>query len=461
MKKITFILCLLFSMMAKSQTSFVCGTEAPPRLTERPTPPVNFVYDPDTRYVLNVYFHVIKDGNGLFYDTNNPEDFGTFGGVFGENEVLDVVKLLNVTYNPYNIYFKYIGMQEIWNDITNTGNSTNISNLGVHRYDAYNLYVVNNAGGYTGYASGGNTRAVFSYYALLPYFIKDVVPHEMGHCLNLHHIFDESAGTEFCEHVTRDRNDPNYNADYAGDAVEDTPAHVSRPNNFTNCVYNYDPNFKDCIGEPYVNLIPNNYMSYETTSPCPYNFTPGQVERMRSYLQNPSMYHVRQTYNTIASLYQAFDIKAKGGQTIVSVTDNGDGTGTVCRNKLEVHRYQKGFDYVFDRESPHPVTAGINEIGTFTTPGSFFVKINQVNPAADVLVPRDITKQVVCTTERLVRGQIVSMPFLGSTNLTTRILSETEVNDAQVYETLEPQQYHIVKKETESGAAMQTVIYKQ
>ena len=55
-------------------------------------------------YVFNIKFHIIKNTNGT--------------GVtqyYGEAEVMNALKILNTTYNPFNIYFKYKGFDVIQN----------------------------------------------------------------------------------------------------------------------------------------------------------------------------------------------------------------------------------------------------------------------------------------------------------------------------------------------------------
>jgi hypothetical protein len=53
---------------------------------------------------------------------------------------------------------------------------------------------------------------------------REVMIHEVGHAFALLHPDQGSTSFTNCEHVTRDPNDPDFNADTAGDRVVDTPA---------------------------------------------------------------------------------------------------------------------------------------------------------------------------------------------------------------------------------------------
>ena len=56
---------------------------------------------------MNVKFHIVYDNNGFI-----PYDLGFNGETtsqFGEAEIMEILKDMNVTFNPHNILFKYKG----------------------------------------------------------------------------------------------------------------------------------------------------------------------------------------------------------------------------------------------------------------------------------------------------------------------------------------------------------------
>ncbi|WP_290862194.1 M43 family zinc metalloprotease [Flavobacterium sp.] len=458
MKNIIFLLFLSCATLINAQ-SFVCGNgdETP---VNNITPPPNFTYNADNKYVLNVKFHIVYDDYGVILDELTVN--GQLVNQFGENEIMEILKDTNVTFNPHNIFFKYKGFDISYNsDVTNgLQNGTSISTLGLHDYNTYNIYFVNYTHIGHAYATNGNTWAVFSFHTMNDSSRMQVLGHELGHCFTLHHVFNLYNTTQ-CEHVTRDVNSPLYNANVAGDLVHDTPAQSSQPW-FANCEYIYNPNSTDCSGEPYVDIIPANYLGYDPYSTCGFHFTPGQVIRMRSHLQSPSMAHVLQTYNTIESLYEPFETIPYGGTIIRSISDNGDGTAEVCRNTMIKHRFQKSFDYVFPDVNADDInTATINDLPEIiNTTYTFNVQINQVNPTITNEVFVDCNRQPFCQTEDFVNGLVISTKDLGSMNITIQELNEIQVKDPELFQNLMNEYYHIIRKETESGAVKQTVIYK-
>ena len=143
---------------------------------------------------------------------------------------------------------------------------------------------------------GYNKMAVNSYEYNTGIFI-----HEMGHVFGLRHTH-QNHNVASCERVTRDPNDPNYNAKCAGDYVIDTESMIDLNNNTAlidnNCNY-VGPSYSDCGGTPYAfgtNEI-KNYMSY-TLQHCRDRFTIGQGVRAREYFLATSLtQNFRQTPN--------------------------------------------------------------------------------------------------------------------------------------------------------------------
>lgn len=96
-----------------------------------------------------------------------------------------------------------------------------------------------------------------------------------------------------CEHVTRDPNDPNYNADSAGDYVRDTAADPGLRGSSTHPYYNTDANCNyfgseiNCDGTPYQvdSALISNIMSYGG-SQCKIGLSLGQAERIHYGIDN-------------------------------------------------------------------------------------------------------------------------------------------------------------------------------
>jgi hypothetical protein len=457
MKNLLFFLTFFSTTLSFSQF-FNCGT------TYEPLTPPNgnnittnnqSNADPNQKFVINVFFHLVRYSEGHpLYPT------GPFGSTVGEEKILDAVKFLNINYNSHNIFFKYKGYDIIYNNLLNENaviNSSQFNGTGVAK--CLNLYFVNIPGNGTAWATLGNSRSVFSYFSIEDHLEK-VIVHEIAHCMNLRHIF-QNAGSPDCEHVTRIPG-PDFNADWAGDGVVDTPAQLASFNADSNCNYIYNAASVDCIGEPYVNIIPSNYMSYDNNPNCPNHFTEGQMELMRNYLVSPtSLLTSQNIFNTVESLYKPFD-SDNITTNIISTTDNNDGTLKVCRNYYSGNfRFQPGFDYIFpENTGSDPVTATVNQTPLVVNPPfNCPLIIQQLSPSY-IGQAETVCRGVVCVDEPFVSGIKYSSEVLGAMNVTVEYLNEIQVKDPNLYETLMSQYYHILKKYTASGASIEKVIYK-
>ncbi len=457
MKKIILLL-LFFSSFIKAQEPFSCDLIIEENYSHNTVLSEN--YDADTKYVLNIYFTFIN-----YDDETSPGNL--YGGnSYGENDAMEIIKILNVEFNQFNIFFKYKGFRVV----NNTQMTNNLNNLnGIP--NMYNFYLLNSVGIGSGWAIMGNTLAKVTYSAYESVYREKAIIHEIGHLLNLAHTFQNSGINNpnnppegNCERVTRDLDSPYYNADIAGDRVHDTAACISLDsNNYANCVYIYNPNITDCHGTPFENVVPGNFMSYEANSTCGFHFTPGQGVRMRSHLQNPSYSHVPYTYNTIESLYEPFEIDYIPSNEIVSVetSELGEGFALVCRINTMKHRFQKSFDYLVDpdEKSINPLNYSINELPEIAEIGNYKLTIFQVDH--EITKPLNLySRCVICNDEPYVGGNIISTEFMGSYNFTQQTLNQIQVSDPNLLQNLESEKYHIIKKETESGAIKQIVIYK-
>lgn len=163
-----------------------------------------------------------------------------------ETNYLEAIAYLNINYNQFNIFFKYIGFEYV-DDIDDYDSN--------YYPDRINFRVRPNTGGaVAGFPDPLNI--LITYQA----FTNDenkkfLIVHEVGHILGLAHVNGSTANTPgiflsplSCnseqitegafpsfngnsdENVTRDSSNPNYNANTAGDFVVDTPASYYEPN---------------------------------------------------------------------------------------------------------------------------------------------------------------------------------------------------------------------------------------
>jgi hypothetical protein len=321
-----------------------------------------------------------------------------------------------------------------------------------------NFYFVDYIGNnYGAYSIIGNSWAKFNYWQMENAFEKTLI-HEVGHCFDLLHTFNMANE---CEHVVR--SGPDYNAATSGDFVEDTPADPGPlgPTFFPNCSYNYNPTLVDCIGAPYENVMPSNFMGYNLNVPCTPFFTEGQFQKMRNYLaRTDSLLAIQHVDNTVESLYLPFEAGTLD-TNIISVTDNLDGTARVCRNYISAnYRFQPGFTYEF----PENITPDLTNYTTLQTPlvasPAFNCPVKILQLSNNLGEAPTVCRGVHCVDEPFRRGMIYATHILGSMNVTQEYLDEIEVKDPNLYNNLLSQYYYILKKETDSGAQLEKVFYK-
>tara|TARA_R110000787_G_scaffold15134_3_gene46800 strand:- start:3142 stop:4686 length:1545 start_codon:yes stop_codon:yes gene_type:complete len=297
-------------------------------------PAVLYAKDPK---VLNVFFWQVNQFNGQFGDDPNQDIDIT------EEEVLSAIANLNIEFNPYNIFFKYRGLDQFNSPETVYFQEKDEAGF---CYDIYPIEIDEN--GFNtidglcqskqlfAFASDNDYMTAENVNIFIPYntvgfraggqsneakmiikrgdFDNKVMIHEMGHVLYLNHTHeghrdlndptDDDNNYTSCEHVTRDTSNPDYNAEGSADYTIDTAAvpefyreHYYElldlgldPSNFEahkyieDCLYTGDG--KDCLDVPY-EIFPSdakNVMSY-TKNECRDTFTIGQAIRMHEILE--------------------------------------------------------------------------------------------------------------------------------------------------------------------------------
>jgi len=289
-------LILLIPLLSIAQTNNFCSiTSGPSNLETYHTGSTTMDFITEEPLVLNIFFHDMQE-----IVTLEEEDY------------LRAVAFLNITYNQYNIFFKYRGF-----DFEPTPFD-----------DMLNIHIQDIPGG----TALSTSFILVSYTAFVNN--KQILTHEVGHTLGLLHTFDGTSRIEMpfvnpiscefesgvrtdgwfpvytvdSENVTRITSDPNYNALSTGDYLDDTPAAYSMPNvcsdiDTSTSYYIFSNEVVDSEGEPYINIDVNNIMSNNEFIFLN-NFTDGQAIRMRETIMNETVFETILT--GVESLYEPY-----------------------------------------------------------------------------------------------------------------------------------------------------------
>ena len=202
---------------------------------------------------------------------------------------------------------------------------------------------------------------------------------------------------------------------------------------------------------------------------CSWNFTQGQVTRMRNYIRtNTTNYGyllgTDSARTDLTELYEPFDTQVILGD-IISTEDQPDNGGAwVCRSQKLRLRFQPGFKQIFHGVTDGPITQ--NEDQQFNYNNSFDHGIGVEIPSISNHITEGIgvissITSLSCGFEPYVSGTVYSTAVLGSMNITVKELNEIEAKDPELYNKLMEQYYYILKKITASGAQTEQTFYKQ
>ncbi len=424
-----------------------------------------------TPHAYKVVFHIIRDDN-----SQRPE-------FIGENIVMNVIKDLNVTYKSAKIYFKYGGFDYV--DNTELCGDFLISQLSTAFPDYFNDHsvihmIILNGNIVEYYDSDGIAHTIpgigfmyggISFYNYEGIRSRRVPPHEVGHNFGLRHVISDT------ENVVRSSTIAGFNADNAGDRLVDTPACKAWS------VEQFDSS-GTYVGPDIDNntLLPDTDENrlYRSQNPKVYNamyvydgeglafnsqITPEQNMRMDYVINTDISNGSNALYGAevpLEELYKPFESLLVPSPVVVSVTDNNDGTASVCHSILRKDRFQKGFESEFLTDELELFTSstsdGLTEIVSAIR--NYRVKLPEISPDNTFIISVPCYRGTICQNEDYVSGIVYSMQVLGSMNVSVKELDQIEVKDPELYNKLMVEYYHILKKYTTSGAVDEKVIYK-
>jgi len=450
----------------------------------------------ETPIVINVQFHAVPP----------------YQNEVSECNVLRNVANMNTFYNPFKIYFKYIGYD------TNPVQLTDVDKLHITISYGGNVFLGDSFG----------KRVTLNYTNFLASSPSPVLLHEVGHAISLRHPWFGSTSHEGIElsfvslpvpydcngsnitelkrpdftnyspsfdrrteHVTRDQTNPNYNAYTSGDCVPDTSAQTvyltkcrTYGSNGGHTTYIQNNGVVDIVGEPYVinSSTADNIMGYNAKL----FFTTGQGWRMRSFLETTiqlnALLGTAVNSDGLKALYKPYysDIVIDmDNNHIASIDDdpNNPGYAIVCRPQYISHKFQKGYEYHI-----YKVTNGYYTNGQIVDPND--ASLQEIIPidsncdaeikgtklavkipgfSDDIIMFEDIAciRGNYCSSEQITSTTIITTPVLGDEHSTIIELNTPESANPDLEKNLEHQKYHTIKKTTSSGAKNNKTIYKE
>ena len=217
------IFLLLIPAANFAQTEDFCVTPTnylpdTPGVYSKSTSPAYLTTFPSKTF--NIFYWRINKSDGSYTQPGWPVTL---------EKAKESVALLNSYYAPFNICFNLAGMDTINSTAHHTGShlsaiSSYAQSKGKVKLDAFNIYAPHELIRGAGESYLENTVLAMNASLVA---LGTILSHEIGHCFKLHHTFgpgNDRPHPTNCERVTRNPNDPEYNADEAGDVVIDTNA---------------------------------------------------------------------------------------------------------------------------------------------------------------------------------------------------------------------------------------------
>jgi len=252
-----------------------------------------------------IYFWIIRSTDGTVYHD------------FPYEAILENLKVANQYFKPMGICFilkgyNYINSSEIYEltDLSSIVSYVNNTNNNYRIPNCFNVYLPNSLLMGNGVTNYGRDQLVVTQRTALGHWDHRkgfALAHELAHDFDIRHVWgSNNNGDSTNEHVTRNPNDPNYNALITGDDVHDTPAMINFTKeaqqnnvsieqiiNHTTCTYMGTKT--DAIGVPF-SITPTDVGNLMGSSPhkCLTKFTTGQGIRMREFIRdNPNSQAVK------------------------------------------------------------------------------------------------------------------------------------------------------------------------
>jgi len=514
-----------------SQTGeFICAT--PDNNDPEPEGVYSYSIDPTVfpnsdPIVLNIYFWQVKGPNG---------EYG--GKSFTEETALEAVANLNIIYNKFNIYFKYRGFDSFdtpnvlkrryeyvpidENDPNSDYHWTCVNYPGEYDPDGYGIVDRCQIGALWSYALSNGYQIQDALNVYVPYqtdyfggaapgykTTKNIVPvgglsslafpHEIGHNLGLRHTTQSWSNNDnpndpnscySCEHVTRNKFDPNYNANCSGDRIHDTNAvpNFKREHYYELIEAGYSAAYAEANYEPYKYILncfyegtgddcqdelytinPDDVMN--TMLPSHYDlcedetvFTPGQGIYMRESIDDPTG-GLPGVKTNVFELYEPY----RGEYYVI---------GPLPEDYKEP-LFQPGFEYRFiecegDYDEPAPydeiftydintvlltVNADETDYGRITHPNHTAIWLKHEIVGNTNVFPQP--KKCYNNWNKNPKGGSVTRFIDGvfNTNVTITQQDSTAINNSYLIQSLDNGLYKI-EKIYDDGSVQQTVIQK-
>ena len=335
-----------------------------------------------TVYTIPVVFHVIHNGGPE--NVSSEEIFDLLEGLNRDFRMTNLdTGLVHSTFKPImaDVEIEFViatkapngqcfsGITRTQSETTFESSGTNQRNAVINGNDVYqgewygdeymNVFIVANADGAGGYTSFPNSTGMRNgIWLLYSQFRNRIFSHEVGHWLNLPHIWGNNNDPE----------DPS--ACSFDDGVDDTPRTIGQ----TDCSIGANTCSNDAIDGYWQTDVIDNVENYMNYSDCRRMFTQGQVDRMRAAITS-----FAGGRNMVSSVSNLIDVGAFNNaelcmadwKTIRQIVCEGDSVGFIDESYHNVSEWI----WTFPGGSPSSSTAQNPKV-YYATPGQYDVTLS-------------------------------------------------------------------------------------